>query len=167
MGPVTVLVAARQKTTRAACLAALAEASDVRVVAEARTAPQVLAGVRTRRPRVVVLASPLASSSDDRLLLDVLSAGRAPRVLVVAPRRSDDEVVTTLAHGARGHLEPTRVRAWLAPAVRAVARGEAWCPRALVRTLVARLRDDASAPGATPKDTVPWSNGRRGPRRRR
>ena len=168
MGPVTVLVAAREERTRAACRAALAHALDVRVVAEAGTAPQLLAGVRTRRPRVVVLASPLASP-DDRLLLDVLSdpgapAGRrprTPRVLVVAPKGTDAEVAATLAHGARGHLEPGRIRTWLAPAVRAIARGEAWCSRALVGTLVARLRatDLTSEPAL--EGTVPWSNGRR------
>ena len=168
MAPVTVLVAAREATTRAACRAALAEASDVRVVAEAGSAPQLIANVRRRRPRVVVLASPLASP-DDRLLLDVLSGApggrrgrRTPRVLVVAPHATDDDVVATLAHGARGHLEPTCVGSWLAPAVRALARGEAWCPRAVVPTLVARLREDA-----TPMDSTHWSNGRRARTRRR
>jgi DNA-binding NarL/FixJ family response regulator len=163
VGPVTVLVAAREEGTRAACRAALADAADVRVVAEAGTARQVLAGVRRRRPRVVVLASPLASP-DDRLLLGVLRGPRTPRVLVVAPRGSEDDVASTLAYGARGHLEPARVHTWLAPAVRALARGEAWCPRAVVNALVERLREREHA---APKDTTPWSNGRRARGRRR
>ena len=173
MEPVTVLVAAREERTRAACRAALADAPDVCVVAEADSAPELLASVRMRRPRVVVLASPLAST-DDRLLLDVLSGlptavrrPLTPRVLVVAPKGSDDDVAATLAHGARGHLEPRGIETWLAPAVRAIARGEAWCSRRLVDTLVARLRDTDRAARPTLKGTVHWSNGRRASPRRR
>jgi DNA-binding NarL/FixJ family response regulator len=159
MRPITVLVAARRRTTRRACLAALADAAGVRVVAEARSPAECLLRVRDARPHVVVLAAPL-DSPRARTLLDALSAAPRLRVLVVAAG-ARDEIIDALAQGARGHLSPARVRAWLARAVRVVAGGDLWCSRALIATVVTRVARTQSARGIVPTDTAPWSNGRR------
>jgi DNA-binding NarL/FixJ family response regulator len=132
----------------------------VRVVAEARSPAECFLRVRAARPHVVVLAASL-DSPRARILLAALSAAPRLRVLIVASGAAG-EVIDALARGARGHLAPARVRPWLARAVRAVARGDLWCSRALVATVVARV---AHPPGRiVPRDTAPWSNGRR-PRR--
>lgn len=136
--PITVLISGRQHATRAACLAALAGASDLRVVAEPRTAAETLAAAHRLRPDVVVVASPLASRELHRLL-DALTTARRPRVLLVAPARSDAVVVTALTRGARGHVPPARVARWLARAVGTVARGGTWYARTLEREIVARV----------------------------
>lgn len=159
MGSITVLVAARRGTTRRACLAALADATGVRVVAEARSPAECLLRVRASRPHVVVLAAPL-DSPRARTLLDALSAAPRIRVVVVAAG-ARNAVIDALAQGARGHLPPARVRPWLARAVRAVARGDLWCSRALVPTVVARVARTRSPRGIVPTDTARWSNGRR------
>jgi DNA-binding NarL/FixJ family response regulator len=156
MASITVLVAARRETTRAACLAALASAPDVRVVGEAGSPAEVVAGVRYHQPLVVVLIAPLGSPRV-RILLDTLRRGPRPHVLIVARGRSLAAVLDALARGARGHLEPSQMRDDLARAVRALARGEAWCPRRLVPALVERLR---LAGRDAPTDSAPWSNGR-------
>jgi DNA-binding NarL/FixJ family response regulator len=122
--------------------------------------------MRHARPRVVVLASAPASPRA-RILLAALSAAPRLGILIVAPGRPSSAVLDALAQGARGHLDPARVHRWLARAVRAIARGEAWCSRALAAAVVARVARDAAARRAVPTDLAPWSNGRRAPRRRR
>ena len=164
MDPVTVLVAGRPETRRA-CVAALADSPDVRVVGQARGPAEVLFRARYARPRVVVLASALGTTRH-RILLTALAAAPGVDVLVVAPPRPR-AVLDALAVGARGHVEPRRVRQWLAKAVRAVANGDAWCSRRLEGALAARIARESKARRDAPRDVAPWSNGRRPPRRRR
>lgn len=168
MDAITVLVSGRQHSTRAACRAALADASDMRVVAEPRTAAETLAAAHRFRPDVVVLASPLASR-ELHLLLDALTTARRPRVLLVAAARSDAAVVTALARGARGHVSPAGVARWLARAVGTVGRGGTWYARSLEPAIVARLVADrhGRARSAGPGDSGRWSNGRRRARQER
>lgn len=135
---ITVVVSGRQRATREACRAALADASDVRVVAEPRTAAETLVAAHRFRPDVVVLASPLASP-ELHVLLDALTAAHRPRVLLVTAARSDAAVVTALARGARGHVPAAGVVRWLARAVGTVGRGGTWYARSLEPEIVARL----------------------------
>lgn len=135
---ITVLISGRHRTTRAACLAALAGASGMRVVAEPRTAAETLAAAHRFRPDVAVVASPLASR-ELHVLLDALATARRPRVLLVAPAPSDAAVVTALARGAHGHVPLARVARWLARAVGTVAHGGTWYARSLEPEIVARL----------------------------
>ena len=159
MRPITVLVAGHRETIRRACRTALAGASDLRVIAEARNAAECLFRVRTERPHVVVLAAP-PGSRRARILLSALSVARRPGVLVVVAGPPATGV-DALAGGARGHLHPARVRPYLARAVRTIAQGDLWCSRALATTIVARLTESQARRRLVPTDTAPWSNGRR------
>ena len=159
MATVTVLVAGRRQGIRRACVAALADSPDVRVVAEARGPAEALFQARHARPRVVVLASALGSARH-RMLVTALTAAPGVEVLLVAPARSPRPVLDAFAGGARGHVEPRRVRQWLAPAVLAVAAGDAWCSRRVEGALASRIVREGAV-------LAPWSNGRRHSRRRR
>lgn len=121
-------------------------------MALARSIAHVLAGVRRHRPRVVVLVAPLASPRS-LILLDALSGAPRTRVLVIARARSSGATVDAMIRGARGHLGPSRVRERLAAAVRAVARGDAWCSRQVVPAFVVRLTRDDEANGRAARET--------------
>jgi DNA-binding NarL/FixJ family response regulator len=150
MTPVTVLVVAPRAAARAACVSALAGDERVRVIGEAASPGAALAAVRQRRPDVVVLAAPLTSRRA-AALLDALGAA-STRVIVVARQTSSALLLRALARGAIGHLEPAAVRAWLARAVHAVARGEAWCAREVVPMIVSTLcAARTSAPRRLPR----------------
>lgn len=165
MAPVTVLVAGRE-TLRRACVAALADSPDLRVVGQASGPAEALFRARQDRPRIVVLASTLGSARH-RVLLSALSAAPGLGVLVITPARTPRVVLDALAGGARGHVDPRRVRQWLPDAIRAVAAGGAWCSRAVAGALAARIARQRIARPGDPGDVAPWSNGRRPGRRRR
>jgi DNA-binding NarL/FixJ family response regulator len=134
---IRVLVAG-QSLTRAAFRMLLQAESGIAIAGEAATADEAVALARRTRPDVVLMGMPLPG-------MDIVEATRQiatlpePRVMLVRPSASGDEVFDALHAGASGILvndsEPTE----LVRAVRALAGGDAVLSPAVTRRLIARL----------------------------
>jgi DNA-binding NarL/FixJ family response regulator len=158
---ITVVVADREGPRREALLHELAGQDGIRVVADARTVPELVAVAASLKPRVVVLGSSVSGREAAAVTALVRQKSRRTRILVLAsPRAPRAWVLDVLGHGACGYLEDDAAPALLARAVRAVDAGQAWMPRRLAAAVLARLQrlDRGPAPGGSP---VPKSSRRR------
>lgn len=146
---ITVLVAARDTPRSVSLLQSLRAQPDIRVLGEARNAPELLSVLRTLKPHILLLSGSVARRS----LLDVLALVRlqSPEtgVIVLAPRPSWTAMLESVAQGARGYLAATSAHLLVSRAVRAVASGEAWLPRAAVSDVLALVRKAPEGPRST------------------
>lgn len=139
MSPITVVIADRLKSRRAACRRLLEPEGRVEVVGETRDSLNTVAAVGRLRPRVLLLDLRL-SEGDGVALLPVLRR-KSPRtrVLLLTSRASEARILDALSCGARGSLDRKAAPTFLAKAVMAVDAGEAWVPRRMVGKIVERL----------------------------
>jgi DNA-binding NarL/FixJ family response regulator len=143
---ITVLIAERPAPRRPSPLDGLRHADDIRVVGEAESGHEVIAVTAALQPRVLLLGSSVARRDVPILLALVRRKSRATRVIVVARRPSWRDLLDALRHGARGYLDEISARRLVSKAVRVVAAGQPWVPRAIVSEIVARVRPAPVAP---------------------
>jgi DNA-binding NarL/FixJ family response regulator len=163
---ITVLVADRAGPRREAVLHELAGQDGIRVVGDAHTGAEVVAVAAALRPRVVVLGSSVPTREAAAVTALVRQKSRRTRVLVLAsPRARTSWVLDVLGHGACGYLDDDAAPALLARAVRAVDAGQAWMPRRLAAAVLARLQrldlsDAAAVSPPTPRSSRHRQNSR-------
>lgn len=138
MAPITVFLADRKRTRRAACLRLLRPEKGVQVVGEARSGLEALAAAR-RRPRLLLLDWALATGGEFALLRILRKQSPKTKVLLLTRPTSQARLLDALAHGARGYLDARALRRFLPKAVRLVDAGEAWVPRKMVAKILDRL----------------------------
>jgi DNA-binding NarL/FixJ family response regulator len=137
---ITVLVSSRETASSAALVRELRREDGIRVVGEARTGMETVAVTAALKPRVLLLAGSVAPRHLDVLIALVRRKSARTRVILLGGRGSRTALQAALAGGARGYLDATAAAALVSKAVRAVAGGESWLPRADVSPLLAHLR---------------------------
>lgn len=138
MPSVTVVIAHRQKASRARCLRLLRSERGIRVVGEARTPIEVMAAAK-RNPRILLLDLSLSKGEGVELLPILRQERPRTRVILLTDRASEARILDALSQGVRGYLEKRFLRTFLPKAVRSVDAGDAWVPRKLVAKILDRL----------------------------
>jgi DNA-binding NarL/FixJ family response regulator len=166
MSPITVVIADRLESRRAAYRRLLEPEGRVEVVAESRSSLETVATVGRLRPRILLLDLRLSEGEGVALLPVLRRKSPRTRVLLLTSRASEAHILDALSHGARGFLERKAVATFLAKAVVAVDAGEAWVPRRMVGKIVERLASltiDGGRRGwaVRPGSVRPTSNRRR------
>jgi two-component system, NarL family, nitrate/nitrite response regulator NarL len=139
---IRVLVASDLRLYREGLVAPLAADEHIDVVATAAAVPAVLALATEHRPDVVLLATEMEGALD---AVGELTAAGA-RVLALAVRDGDDDVVAYAEAGVAGYVTRDAALEDVVGAVRTAARGEAPCSPRLVASLLRRLAANAAAP---------------------
>ena len=133
---VTVVLASPRRATRLRWATLLAAGAPVRLVGEARSGAEALRSAG-HRPRVIVLDGALCEREGTALVRAMRRRSPRSRILVVTGAAIAP--LDLLSHGARGTLAPRDLPAFLARAVRALDRGEAWVRRRMVASVLDRL----------------------------
>ena len=147
--PVTVVLAQPYALDRAVLRAALEEADDIVVVAEAAKREACVQQAARCRPTVVLLDASLARSEAVAACAALKSLKPAPRVLLVGGIADHDLLHDVVEVGADGYVMKDGEIGPLLDAVRRVGRGEAVVPPrmlgTLLRSLIQRNRRDDRA----------------------
>jgi len=123
---------------RSGVRAELAGESGLRVVGEAGTVAEAVAGIAATTPDVVLLDVHMPSGGGVAVLRSVVDAmgSDAPVFLALSVSDAAEDVIATIRAGARGYVTKTISGAELADAVRRVADGDAvFSPRLAVFVL--------------------------------
>lgn len=137
-GPITVLIADRQKRRQATCLQLLKGQRGIHVVAAVDGIPDAIAAVGAGLD-IVLLDLALARDKDSPVVPLLRAKSRRTHIILLSGAASEGEIVHVIAQGARGYLGTRLLRRFLAKAVRAVAAGESWVSRAMVSKLIDKL----------------------------
>jgi DNA-binding NarL/FixJ family response regulator len=139
MPPITVLVADQDQASRTRCLRLLRPEKDILVVGEVRSAIEAIQAGNSLRPRILLLALSLLRDNGGSLLAVLRKNSPKTSIVLLTDRASEARILEAISHGARGYLEQKVLPDFLTKAVRVVAEGEAWVPRAMVRRIIDRL----------------------------
>ena len=139
MASTTVLIADHDHARRVRCRRLLQRHHTIRVVGEARNVPEALVGMAEWKPRVLLLDVNLVQANDGGLVARLLRKSPKTRIILLTHHGAETQILDALSQGALGYLPKTALPRYLAKAVPAVDAGEAWVPRTMVASLLARL----------------------------
>src|SRR5256714_14912391 len=123
-GPLRVLIAEDHDVVRAGIRLVLESESDLRIVAEARTAPDAIASAVQSQPDVVIMDVRLGSGSGIQATREIQSRIPASNVLMLTSYPDDDALFASIMAGASGYMLKSATPAELIRAVRRVGLGE-------------------------------------------
>ncbi len=139
--PVTVLLAIRDTSRRAALAAALGADAAFEVVGETGDGSSSLRRIRQLEPAVTVAEAELPELGGAEIARELRRIRLPSRVVILAPNGSTEPLVRAIALGAAAGLPADTSTDRLAAIVRAVARGRTCLPEELQEDLVRRFRD--------------------------
>jgi DNA-binding NarL/FixJ family response regulator len=155
-GKIRVLVADREGIFRLGLKKLLAVEDDLRVVAEAENATEVLAKVQTFRPDVVFIQEEILTASSGNLISAVLKVAPQCKVVATASSSSDSSDESSMRHvrsGAAGVILKTVDPQLFVKCARRVTAGETWIPKKQVSTMAKLLEARPDNP-PRPVDTL-------------
>ena len=135
----TVLIADFEKAGRATCRRILQPEKKIKVVGEARSGLEAMMAAAKLKPRVLLLDPSVVEGEGASLVSTILKKSPKTRIILLAEHASDADILDALSQGALGYLAKPVRPSYLPKAVRAVAAGEAWVPRRMVRRIIDRL----------------------------
>lgn len=139
MRPISVVIADRGKSGRAACRMLLAPEKDIRVVGEAASGLDAVIVAERLKPSILIVDLDSINGDGPSLLPAIRRKSPLTRVLLLTDDAADAPTLEALAHGAHGYVEKGVLRIHLTRAIRAIGAGEAWVPRKMVAKIIARL----------------------------
>ena len=139
MASTTVLIADHEQARHVRCRRLLERDHTIRVVGEARNVPETLVGMAEWKPDVLLFDLNLVQANAGFLIARLLRKSPRTRIILLTHHAAETQILDALSQGARGYLPKAALAAYLAKAVPAVDAGEAWVPRTMVASLLARL----------------------------
>jgi DNA-binding NarL/FixJ family response regulator len=131
---------------RAMCRGALSTSSSIGIIGESGRLTDALDLVTRHKPTVVVLGSGPGRMPLAMVIAALRRSSRSTRViLLTAGMPPVPAALEAARRGAHGCLDEAAAYGFLAKAVTAVARGEAWLPRRIAPDLVRHLIDADAA----------------------
>jgi DNA-binding NarL/FixJ family response regulator len=155
-GKIRVLVADREGIFRLGLKKLLAVEDDLRVVAEAENATEVLAKAETFRPDVVFIQEEILAASSGNLISAVLEVAPQCKIVATASSSSDSSDESSMRHvrsGAAGVILKTVAPQLFVKCARRVTEGETWIPKKQVSTMAKLLEARPDNP-PRPVDTL-------------
>ena len=136
---ITVAIADHKKSGRAACLQVLQLEKGIEVVGEARSGLEAMAVAAKFKPCILLFHMNLFNGKKTTLLRALRQKSPKTKVILIALRAPETQILDVLTHGARGYIQEKDIRTFLPKAVRLVDAGEAWVPRKMVAKIIDRL----------------------------
>jgi DNA-binding NarL/FixJ family response regulator len=152
-GKIRVLVADREGIFRLGLKKLFAVEDDLRVVAEAENASEVLARAETFRPDLVFIQEEVLSESGSNLISAVLKVAPQCKVVATASSSSDESSMGHVRSGAAGVILKTVDPQLFVKCARRVTAGETWIPKRHVSTMAKLLEARPDSP-PRPVDTL-------------
>lgn len=140
MDPITVLIAETHAPFRQRLCRSLARQAGIQVVGEAADGRQVLRGVETLHPDVLLLDMQLVQVGEMEEFAHLRARSPTTKILILADVFEEEAIARAVLHGAQGHLLKTVRPAELIKAIRATQSGELWVSRKLLTRLLENLR---------------------------
>jgi two-component system, NarL family, response regulator DevR len=140
MTEVRVLVAEDHDVVRQGIRLVLETEPDIRVVAEARDAPNAVAGTIRAQPDVVLMDVRLANGSGIEATREIHSRAPNSSVLMLTSYADDEAVFASIMAGAAGYMLKTATPMELIHAVRRVAHGESLLAPSVTQRVLTRVR---------------------------
>jgi two-component system, NarL family, response regulator DevR len=135
-----VLIAEDHDVVRAGIRLVLEKESDIRIVAEARTVPDAVAGAMRTQPDVVVMDVRLSNGSGIEATREIQSRLPATNVVMLTAYPDDEALFASILAGASGYMLKTATAAELIRAVRRVAQGESLLDPSVTGQVLNRVR---------------------------
>jgi DNA-binding NarL/FixJ family response regulator len=152
-GKIRVLVADREGVFRLGLKKLFAVEDDLRVVAEAENAADVIARAESFQPELVFIQDEILAESGGNLISAVLKVTPHGKVVATSSSSSDDAAMQHVRNGAAGVILKTVDPQLFVKCARRVAEGERWIPQRQVASM-ARLLEAGSSTPRRPVDTL-------------
>lgn len=136
---VSILIADRDKATRAAATRVIQSLRGMRVVGEATSGLEAVSATARLKPRVVLLDLKLSSEFEAALISVLRRKSARTRVILLVGRAPEAKIIEALSHGAVGCVAKADLARFLPEALVAVSSGEAWMSRKLIPKIMDRL----------------------------
>jgi DNA-binding NarL/FixJ family response regulator len=150
---IRVLVADREGIFRLGLKKLFAVEDDLRVVAEAENANEVLARVETFRPDLVFIQEEVLAESGGNLIAEVLKVAPQCKVVATASSLSDESSMRHVRNGAAGVILKSVDPQLFVKCARRVTAGETWIPKKHVSAMAKLLEARPEKP-LRPVDTL-------------
>ncbi|GAB4534723.1 MAG: response regulator transcription factor [Anaerolineales bacterium] len=153
---IRILIADDHGVLRAGLRALLSAETDLKVVGEAADGDEVLSGVRTASPDVLLLDLSMPGGGM-ALIHEVRVQSSETRILVLTVHEDERLLQEALRQGAAGYIVKRAVESELINAIHAVARGEVYVHPAMMPALLKGLVDSGGkqrtpSPALTPRE---------------
>jgi DNA-binding NarL/FixJ family response regulator len=152
-GRIRVLVADREGIFRLGLKKLFALEDDLRVVAEAEKADEVVARAATFQPDLVFIQKEILDESEGNLISEVIKAVPRCGVIATATTSSDESSTLHARKGAAGVILKTVDPQLFVKCARGVHKGEKWIPKRQVATMAKILEARPDHP-SRPVDTL-------------
>ena len=133
---IRVLVANREGIFRLGLKMLFAVEDDLRVVAEAEKADEVLARAETFKPDLVFIQEEILDKGEDKLISAVTNAVPRCKVVVTTTASSDESLLRLVHSGAAGVILKSVDPQLFVKCARRVHGGETWIPKRQIPTVV-------------------------------
>ncbi len=152
-GRIRVLVADREGIFRLGLKKLFAVEDDLRVVAEAENASEVLARAETFRPNLAFIQEEILAGGDSNLISAVRAVAPQCKVVATASSSSDESLMRHQRNGVSGVILKTVDPQLFVKCARRVAAGETWMPKGQVSNVAKPLEARPDIP-PRPVDTL-------------
>lgn len=136
---VNILIADRDRTTRAAATRVIQSLRGMRIVGEAKSGLEAVSATARLKPRVVLLDLKLSTEFGATLVSVLRRKSARTRVILLVGRAPEAKILEALSHGAVGCVTKKDLARFLPEALVAVSSGEAWMSRKLIPKIMDRL----------------------------
>ena len=126
---------------------------DVRVVAQAESAPQVLSLTESFKPNLLLVQVEILTESGGNLIPQVRDISPQSKIVVTSSALTEDESVRFVKAGASGVILKTVDPVLFVKCARKVMQGEVWLPKRHVATM-AKLLEVGKEHPIRPADTL-------------
>jgi DNA-binding NarL/FixJ family response regulator len=139
MPTITIVIADRDKTSRARSLNALQPEKGISVLGVARNGLEAILAIDKLKPCILLLNLNLFKGKGENLLRALHWKSPRTKILLLSRRASQNLILEALSQGALGYLKEKAIDSFLLKAVRQVEAGEAWVPRKMAARIVDHL----------------------------
>lgn len=136
---VNILIADRDRATRAAATRVIQSLRGMRIVGEAKSGLEAVSATARLKPRVVLLDLKLSTEFGATLVSVLRRKSARTRVILLVGRAPEAKILEALSHGAVGCVTKKDLARFLPEALVAVSSGEAWMSRKLIPKIMDRL----------------------------
>ena len=141
-----VFLLAENRLLREALVRLLAKKGDIRVVGASSYSPVVVDEIVSKTPGILVLDSSGLAFSNATLISSIRSSLPDARIVMVDMESDENTFLKAVREGVIGYVLKDASAIEVAATIRAVAAGEAVCPRSLLMALFRVVSQPASAP---------------------
>lgn len=148
---ITVVIAAYEKSRRAAYRQILQTDKGIEVVSEARNSFEVIALSTRLRPAILLIESDLSKGTGISVLRVLRRISPETKAILLTRDGTETRLLKALSFGARGYIGEAFIATFLVKAVKLVSAGEVWVPRRMIVKIVNYLMH-LTASRKIPKD---------------